>query len=427
LVFVHLVEYRFGSELWTAVPVQTTPMTNGRFMFFDWRAREVLRGKRLEEHRNGNGSAWTRLHKVIGLVSVVDTSDIHKEDNETINYMMEYGINNVRGGLYSKAKLSKEAIRSIEQRIRHIANSCLRCDSKDHFVKECPKDSDDDDTDDYDDEDADASSGSTYLDGCLPCGRTNFHRISLTSHDSSPPSKGLKECNGSARCGRTSHSTDTRYASTAVHGDELHDSTEDRDIPVANPFTRANGSSRCGRTNHGSNQCYSSTDVNGGELLDHVEVQDVPVVSPFTKTGGCSRCGRMSHKFYQCYASTHTNGYELEDTDKVGDPRVGSPFSRICGCSRCGRTNHRSNQCYASTDVNGGELLDHVEVQDLPFDSPVTNTAGCSRCGRMSHKFYQCYASTHTNGNELEDTDKVGIHESETRSAEKGVVLDVVG
>lgn len=52
---------------------------------------------RYNEHLAGNGSEWTRLYKPIGIVKSQQSSSIFDEDNITKEYMMKYGIDNVRG------------------------------------------------------------------------------------------------------------------------------------------------------------------------------------------------------------------------------------------------------------------------------------------------------------------------------------------
>jgi predicted GIY-YIG superfamily endonuclease len=93
--------------------------------------------ERFEEHQSGNGSAWTRKYRPLGVVQEIFTTDRYHENNVTLKCMEKYGIENVRGGSYSKLILSAIDISSIEQQIRHNNNLCQFCGRKGHFANEC--------------------------------------------------------------------------------------------------------------------------------------------------------------------------------------------------------------------------------------------------------------------------------------------------
>jgi GIY-YIG catalytic domain len=95
--------------------------------------------KRLEAHQNGTASAWTKRYKPVDLILVQETPDpFVEEDMMTIQLMDEYGIENVRGGPYSKVDLTTNEVHAIEQRLRHLNNTCLVCGSSQHYAEECP-------------------------------------------------------------------------------------------------------------------------------------------------------------------------------------------------------------------------------------------------------------------------------------------------
>jgi GAG-polyprotein viral zinc-finger len=96
--------------------------------------------KRLEAHRNGTSTsaAWTRMYKPTGRIEIIESSGPFSEDNETLQHMSTYGIENVRGGSYAKPNLSEAEIQGIEERLRHMRHECLHCGGNDHFVKDCP-------------------------------------------------------------------------------------------------------------------------------------------------------------------------------------------------------------------------------------------------------------------------------------------------
>jgi len=62
---------------------------------------------RMISHFGGNGSKWTKLHKPITVMEVSRGSK-NDEDRKTIEMMVRYGYENVRGGRYCKCEMLKE-------------------------------------------------------------------------------------------------------------------------------------------------------------------------------------------------------------------------------------------------------------------------------------------------------------------------------
>jgi len=59
---------------------------------------------RYSQHLTGTGANWTRLHKPIKIVSVeIGGDDLEKD--KTLDYMKEYGFQNVRGSHWCKVEL----------------------------------------------------------------------------------------------------------------------------------------------------------------------------------------------------------------------------------------------------------------------------------------------------------------------------------
>ena len=61
--------------------------------------------KRLTQHKNGRGSAWTRLHKPIRMVKKRKMTSTLQEDQITEEWMKKKGIDKVRGGMYCQIDL----------------------------------------------------------------------------------------------------------------------------------------------------------------------------------------------------------------------------------------------------------------------------------------------------------------------------------
>lgn len=93
---------------------------------------------RFHQHKIGQGSYWTRKYKPIKILKYYNTYDNFDEDKETIKYMNKYGIDNVRGGSFSKIKLDKEDIYVINKMINTSLDKCFKCNKTGHFIRDCP-------------------------------------------------------------------------------------------------------------------------------------------------------------------------------------------------------------------------------------------------------------------------------------------------
>lgn len=60
--------------------------------------------QRKGRHFAGKGAKWTRLHKPLRVIEVQD-GDIAFENTKTIEYMLKYGWENVRGGGWCQVNL----------------------------------------------------------------------------------------------------------------------------------------------------------------------------------------------------------------------------------------------------------------------------------------------------------------------------------
>ena len=93
--------------------------------------------KRMEEHRRGNGSLWTRKHKVISVDMTMLCESPFDEDRVTKEYMATYGIDKVRGGAYVFEVLTEEQKELLKREIWAATKCCIRCGRSSHFVDTC--------------------------------------------------------------------------------------------------------------------------------------------------------------------------------------------------------------------------------------------------------------------------------------------------
>ena len=95
--------------------------------------------RRFKQHKDGlgDGSEWTRKHGGIKLIDIYPVTGMLDELSHTLTFMKEYGIDKVRGGLYTKIILSQSEIDYITSNIRAANNLCMQCGSSEHFIKTC--------------------------------------------------------------------------------------------------------------------------------------------------------------------------------------------------------------------------------------------------------------------------------------------------
>lgn len=63
--------------------------------------------RRFKEHKEGNGAAWTKEHKPIGMIDLIECdADDCLEVSVTLKTMQKYGIENVRGSIWCNTDLS---------------------------------------------------------------------------------------------------------------------------------------------------------------------------------------------------------------------------------------------------------------------------------------------------------------------------------
>lgn len=164
--------------------------------------------KRYSEHKSGNGSEWTRLHKP---VKMMETRQIKSSEDETAvtkELMKKYGVDNVRGGAYCQRELPDYVEDMIEHETRSSSDKCYKCGKFGHFANQCKRKS--------------------SFEGVCTCGKDFLDFDEYMSHmkgckiRNSQIENPKKQSGSCYRCGRSGHYSPDCYARTHVKGYELN-------------------------------------------------------------------------------------------------------------------------------------------------------------------------------------------------------------
>ncbi len=173
--------------------------------------------KRYSEHKAGNGSVWTKLHKPIKILETHESKSGEDETNLTKVLMRKYGVDNVRGGAYCQRELPDYVEEMIQHEKRSSSDNCYKCGKPGHFANQCKRKS--------------------SFEGTCECGKLFLEFEEYMSHmrgcsvrnkkvEKAPTAKTRSgEC---YRCGRSGHWASSCYARSTVDGDYL-DSDDDYD------------------------------------------------------------------------------------------------------------------------------------------------------------------------------------------------------
>jgi predicted GIY-YIG superfamily endonuclease len=90
----------------------------------------------LEAHFAGQGSPWTQQYRPVKAILTKPVTTNDDENKMTKDLMRKHGVNNVRGGSYSEAKLTTEQTDALNKEIPHRCIICMRVG---HLGINCPR------------------------------------------------------------------------------------------------------------------------------------------------------------------------------------------------------------------------------------------------------------------------------------------------
>ena len=93
--------------------------------------------ERFTEHITKSEVSWTTLYKPEIILEAYESSNSFEEDNLTKKYMFDYGIENVRGGSYTKIILDDWQLKALEHEFLSIGDKCFKCKKSGHIARYC--------------------------------------------------------------------------------------------------------------------------------------------------------------------------------------------------------------------------------------------------------------------------------------------------
>ena len=97
------------------------------------------KNNRIQNHIEGMGSAWTKKHKVINEIKpLTKKQNTFWELYETLELIHKYGIDNVRGSLFTSPYNINENDKVMAAQLYcELYGLCRNCGRNDHFISQC--------------------------------------------------------------------------------------------------------------------------------------------------------------------------------------------------------------------------------------------------------------------------------------------------
>jgi predicted GIY-YIG superfamily endonuclease len=255
------------------VYIYVLELTEGKFYV----GKSTKLVNRIQDHFSGNGCYWTSLYPVIGVIETIQ-GDSFDEDKYVKKYMAKYGIDNVRGGSYSRRALTPDEEALLKKELLGASDACFRCGRNNHFVSNC-----------Y---------AKTHLDGHKLASR---RRLSRTQRESKHESESSDE-----------------EQEEVVDGTVVQPQVEVAIVETPKPVQVETPTPEPIKTQNKTVMPKPCLSCRGDhDILDCPQKGDI-----------CYRCGSREHWKITCTATRDVNGYPLE-FDVIG--HIGSAFKSWFG------------------------------------------------------------------------------------------------
>lgn len=296
-------------------PAHIYALTLDHGKFYVGKSNDVER--RFREHVAGTACEWTRTHRVRGQPIMLEAANDFNEDVWTKRYMKIYGIDNVRGGVYTQLELSEAQRVMLLSELQGADDRCFNCSKTGHFAKECP----------------------TRRVTSSPA-RRDVPVVSSAANENLAAMRSIQTLVTSLAQVAAAVSLAQRQQCDEADGSDSHSSA----------------CFECGALDHFVRECP----VRRQRARSRSPIDD-------RHRQQCTRCGRSSHIASECYAKTRVHPEDDdsdEDLSRRVNRRVVYDYSDDLDddgdlqvfCSRCGRESHTVEQCYASTTIDGDFL-----------------------------------------------------------------------
>ena len=185
--------------------------------------------KRIAEHFNRTGCEFTKKYYPIDIYKVIDNASVFDEDKYVKEYMIKFGIDNVRGGSYSNEHLDPAQLIMIKKEIWNSTNCCNKCGKNTHFAKDCKE---------LYDAFGDKIEGWCYV--CEHCEKEFINKEECKQHEKNCKVKYKKNNLNCYTCGKFGHFATDCY------------------LNKKNIYTKNSKCYSCGKYGHYSSNCYSN-------------------------------------------------------------------------------------------------------------------------------------------------------------------------
>ena len=97
------------------------------------------KGKRIQSHRKGHGSAWTRQNKMVNSIPpITNKQESFWELKETLERFRLHGIDNVRGSMFTSTYPLKQNDKIMAAQLYcELKGLCRKCGGEGHFIGNC--------------------------------------------------------------------------------------------------------------------------------------------------------------------------------------------------------------------------------------------------------------------------------------------------